>query len=190
VFEKSIASLLECVPLAAVVVDSGRSIRAANNLASETLVGRDGLHIDNQSRLRLNCRAADHEFSNLLGNAAPRHFKSVLCVSRGQERFPWLLQVTSLEARANGATSMVCWLDPRRPPTTDCSLLKAAFGLSPAEVRVATHLTNGDELSLIAGKLGIQQDTVRTHLKSTFRKMGIHRQQELVRVVTMLSFFC
>lgn len=159
-------------------------------MASETLVGRDGLYVDDHSRLRLNCRTADHEFGNLLDYAVPRHFQSVLSVPRGQERLPWLLQVKPIYASASDATHMVCWLDPRRPPATDCTLLKAAFGLSPAEVRVAVQLTNGDELGSVAEKLGIQQETVRSHLKATFRKMGIHRQQELVRVVTMLSFFC
>jgi DNA-binding CsgD family transcriptional regulator len=38
-----------------------------------------------------------------------------------------------------------------------------------------------------AALLGVQQATIRSELKSIFRKLGVSRQQDLVRVLTSLA---
>lgn len=82
---------------------------------------------------------------------------------------------------------LISWLDPQSPPRLDWKLLPAIFGLSPTESKVVTYLALGHDLASVAQQLGIRQDTVRAHLKATFRKMGIHRQQELIQTATMLT---
>jgi DNA-binding CsgD family transcriptional regulator len=63
------------------------------------------------------------------------------------------------------------------------AFLKNRFGLTPAEVRLVLRLVSGDSLRSAAKALGIQYETVRTHLKSVFQKTGTRRQAELVIVV-------
>ena len=63
------------------------------------------------------------------------------------------------------------------------AFLKNKFGLTPAEVRLVLRLVAGDSLRSAAKALGIQYETVRTHLKSVFQKTGTRRQAELVIVV-------
>jgi len=63
------------------------------------------------------------------------------------------------------------------------AFLKNRFGLTPAEARVVHRLVSGDSLRSAAKALGIQYETVRTHLKSIFQKTGTRRQVELVVVV-------
>jgi DNA-binding CsgD family transcriptional regulator len=63
------------------------------------------------------------------------------------------------------------------------AFLKNRFGLTPAEARLVLRLMAGDSLRAAANALGIQYETVRTHLKSIFQKTGTCRQAELVIVV-------
>jgi len=72
-------------------------------------------------------------------------------------------------------------LKESRMPQT--AFLKNRFGLTPAEARLVLRLMSGDSLHSAAKALGIQYETVRTHLKSIFQKTGTRRQAELVIVV-------
>ena len=60
------------------------------------------------------------------------------------------------------------------------AFLKNRFGFTPAEARLVLRLVSGDSLRSAAKALGIQYETVRTHLKSIFQKTGTRRQAELV----------
>jgi DNA-binding CsgD family transcriptional regulator len=66
------------------------------------------------------------------------------------------------------------------------SLLEALFDLTPAESRVAHLLVEGVPAPLLAQKLSVSAETVRTHIKSVLRKAGVHRQVDLVRLVSGL----
>lgn len=52
--------------------------------------------------------------------------------------------------------------------------------LSRRERDVVTHLLQGHRVVSIAELLGVSEHTVRNHLKSIFRKLGVHSQAELV----------
>jgi len=54
-----------------------------------------------------------------------------------------------------------------------------AYGLSPAEARVATHIADGGSVETYAAQAGVSRGTVRSQLKSVFAKTGVHRQAEL-----------
>jgi len=55
----------------------------------------------------------------------------------------------------------------------------AAFGLTPAESRVAVQLAAGASVPETADTLGVARSTVRTHLLQVFQKVGVNRQQDL-----------
>jgi DNA-binding CsgD family transcriptional regulator len=61
--------------------------------------------------------------------------------------------------------------------------LEDRFDLTPAEARLVVHLVAGASLRSCAKALGIKYQTVRSYLKSAFRKTGTHRQSELVLTV-------
>jgi len=52
--------------------------------------------------------------------------------------------------------------------------------LSSREKDVLSRLVTGQRVSTIAGSLYISPNTVRNHLKSIFRKIGVHSQAELL----------
>jgi pimeloyl-ACP methyl ester carboxylesterase/DNA-binding CsgD family transcriptional regulator len=61
------------------------------------------------------------------------------------------------------------------------------FGLTPAEVRLAERLRDGQSLKEAADALGTSINTVRNQLRAIFDKMGLKRQSDLVRALTELG---
>jgi len=55
--------------------------------------------------------------------------------------------------------------------------------LSPRERDVLEHLLDGHRVSTISQRLSVSEHTVRNHLKSMFRKLGVHSQPELIDFV-------
>src|SRR5690606_32396059 len=65
----------------------------------------------------------------------------------------------------------------------DAASLSAAFGLTPAEARVAMALTQGKALAKIAGDLNVSRTTIAFHMRNLFQKTGTRRQAELVALL-------
>ena len=101
--------------------------------------------------------------------------------------FAYPAKLSSMAANALAdCQAIVILIDPNeisRPPET---VLRAAYGLSEAEARLAAQLGSGDALEAITERLGIAKETGRSQLKSIFTKLGVHRQAELVTVLAPL----
>jgi len=59
----------------------------------------------------------------------------------------------------------------------------SSYGLTQAEARVALAAADGAMNGEIARKLRLSRNTIKTHLRRVYDKMGIRRQAELVRVL-------
>lgn len=81
---------------------------------------------------------------------------------------------------------MLFFYHPDSAPAIDSALLYAAFGLTPAECRVATLLAEGLPVKEIAAQLGTRQDTVRKQLHAIYHKTATNRQPELIRLLLHL----
>ncbi|WP_251231526.1 response regulator transcription factor [Adlercreutzia aquisgranensis] len=62
-------------------------------------------------------------------------------------------------------------------------LVAAAYKLTPRESEVVVLLAYGRTLAIIARDLQIAKGTARTHIESIYRKLGVHKQQELIDLV-------
>ena len=58
--------------------------------------------------------------------------------------------------------------------------LRAHFGLSKREAQVAALIAMGRSKIYIAEHLFIADNTVRTHAKNAYAKLGVHSNQELI----------
>ena len=66
-------------------------------------------------------------------------------------------------------------------PAIGTQLLKEVYGLTPAEVRVALAIADGETINRYADRRGISRNTAVSQLKRAFAKTGVRRQSELVR---------
>lgn len=64
--------------------------------------------------------------------------------------------------------------------------LEHHYGLTRAEAELATHLAQGESLERIASARRVTSETVRTQLRTIYKKTGTHRQGELVCLVGVL----
>jgi DNA-binding CsgD family transcriptional regulator len=88
---------------------------------------------------------------------------------------------SALTYQAVAAIAFVTDPAQRQRPTRD--VLKARFGLTPAECRVALLLGDGHAPRKIANMIGVTDNTVRSQIKSIFSKTGVNRQGELIRLL-------
>ena len=63
---------------------------------------------------------------------------------------------------------------------------RAALELSPRELAVARMVSEGLTDKEIAQHLGVELSTVRTYLKRTFMKLGVHRRGGLAAAIGRL----
>lgn len=59
----------------------------------------------------------------------------------------------------------------------------SVFGLSPAQLRVSEAIARGLDLTTIAKLLGVQPNTVRTHVRRMFERLDVNSQPALVRAL-------
>ena len=61
--------------------------------------------------------------------------------------------------------------------------MQEQFKLSNRETEVAELIMRGNSVSSIAETLVISENTVRTHTKHIYTKLGIHKRQEMLDLV-------
>ena len=71
-------------------------------------------------------------------------------------------------------------------PQPSESVLCRYFALSAAEARLARGIATGKSLDVLANQLNITTQTARHELKSVFAKLNVHRQPELVALLSLL----
>jgi DNA-binding CsgD family transcriptional regulator len=76
--------------------------------------------------------------------------------------------------------------DPSSKPTSRAAVLRALYGLTPTESRLADLLLQGFEVREAADHLRTTLETARFHLKRVLAKTGAHRQTELMRLMLSL----
>jgi len=100
---------------------------------------------------------------------------------------PLVIRVLPVEGAARspflGARALLILSDLERRSVPDGGMLSQAFGLSPAEARLAALIAAGLSPERAAEELGIARETARNQLKAVFAKTGTHRQSELAALL-------
>jgi DNA-binding CsgD family transcriptional regulator len=129
-------------------------------------------------------------------SGAPRRQRFDPCVSGGALRIarrdgaPLKVLVAPMpEAQHGGAGgAMVLIDDPERKGVPGPEALKALFGLTTAEARLARRLGHGDATAPeIAAEFALSPQTIRTQMKSIHRKMEVSHQAEISAIISRLG---
>lgn len=75
--------------------------------------------------------------------------------------------------------------DGERPLSLEdrCAAATLMFGLTPREGEILVLLAKGRTIAIIARDLQIAKGTARTHTERIYRKLDVHKQQELIDLV-------
>lgn len=172
-------------------VDAAGSFVYMNAVLEQIFETRDGLLLARDG-ISASTGAAARELRLALSKATLGGAGSTVAVPRPSGKPPYSVLVSPVLKRLLflgrfQASAFLVVSDPCSQPTTDLLTLQRAFGLTPAEARVAWRLASGSTLRHIAAELNISIHTARTHLKRALAKTGSNRQSELVRRILMLG---
>lgn len=85
-----------------------------------------------------------------------------------------------------GARLLLVFRDPSAGDASLAQRLCVTYGLTPAEGDVVVLFGEGLSILQIAGRRNVTQLTIRQQMKSVYRKMGIHRQVDLLGILVGL----
>src|SRR5215467_12177220 len=185
--EQAKGIVLDQIDHGVVLIDSGGRVLFTNRAADEILALGDGLSLTADG-LRAGTRADTRRLESLVAEALKVAGGGTMRVARPSLAEPWL--VLAAPARSHGwwpldtrAAAVVFITDPARAPTLSCSMLRQLFDLTPTEAKVALSIAAGNDVPESAREFRISANTVHTHMRHIFRKLGVRRQAEVVRVL-------
>ncbi len=186
----SLAQLLDTTLLGVLALDRRGRIVETNTRALRILRRGDGV-IDRDGFLHARFPTDHAKLQRLIANALPHWGQTVsggsMLVRRSSGRLPLTLHISPVEHRADfGAqriAALVLLVDPVERPQIDPAILQATLRLTQAESHVAAALAAGYSVREIAVATHRTQATVRVHIRSIHRKLGLSHQADLVRLV-------
>jgi len=187
------AEALNAVGHAVFQTDGHGLIRHVNGAGGILLRNRDGISVD-RGALRAATPADTARLRHLIGSAAATaggvgiEHGGRLLVGRPSGRRPLRVLVAPATGSqdpfgAREPRALVFIADPDRHPLPSEIEVRALFGLTAAEARLARALADGLTLTEAARQFEQSPATLRTRLKAVFDKTDTHRQSELVQLI-------
>jgi len=188
------SALFDALPQAVFALDETGGVLLANSAADGLIAAGDGIWIeDGRLRTSLAAEQASLEASIRSAIDPPKRGSTAWTrASRPSRRLPYAIFVGPLQAAneeliAAGAKALVVVHDPCLLRVPELDALTSVYGLTETQARLASALGTGHSLESAAASLHMQPATARSHLKCIFAKLGVNRQQDLVRILTSLA---
>jgi DNA-binding CsgD family transcriptional regulator len=122
--------------------------------------------------------------------AGPTPLQTVIVRGASVASTPLILDVMPMPSLLLGFTSgprvVVVARGARGIHARKAALLRAAYGLTPAETEIALLLAQAKSAEAIAQERQVAVCTVRDQIKSVLAKLGVSRQVELVLKISEL----
>lgn len=177
---------LEHMPIPIVIVDEQLTVIAANAKASRTQ-GPQQSYTLVDGQLSFNAAKQDH----ILKASIQRCLLDQETAIYKPEGLSGINKVTlicnPLQLSQTEPSRYVAILvaDHNNEVALSDSALQDTYAITPAESRLINELVQGESLKEISVKRHVSMNTLRTHLKSVFGKMGVKRQSELIKCVLL-----
>ena len=190
----SLTGLPDNTRIGVIHLDRRGRVTEANDSARSILRRGDGLS-DRGGFLCTRQPADNARLERLLGKALPRWDDTATGSSMAVRRPPALLPLEvhispvstrQMDFGLRDVAALVLVVDPASRPRLDAGLVAEILGLSPAESQVAVMMAEGKTIGDVASATSRQVSTVKVLTRRAYRKLGISRQVELVRLVLSL----
>lgn len=174
--------------LGTVILNADLDVVYLNSVANQLLKNNSGIARVG-GKLRLMRHQDNQQLQQVLINllSDQKHsVPTVIPIERPGGQSPLFLTMRQLplQDRLDDTHHIALYLsDPELRQIDQTQLVMDAFGLTFQEARLVIALANGGTLDEFAGDLGISKNTARSHLYSTFRKVGVSQQSSLVSLV-------
>jgi len=192
----SLTQLLDNTRVGVIDLDRRGRVVEANDRARFLLRRGNGLQ-DRDGFLRAWLPADNARLEQLLARALPTFNNEAatggsMTVRRSSGLPSLVVHVNPVTVRQTDfgrrpVAALVLVVDPGERPRIDPRLVAETLGLTPAESAVAVLLSQGKTVRDIAAETGRREVSVYRHLRQIYKKQGISRQTDLVRLVLSLS---
>lgn len=194
-------SALDRLPSGVLLLDAGGTVAFANRAAERMLEEGDGLRLRNLSGnanpgdLVADNAVAGKAIQDAIGATLKRdpyvtpHFSKCVAVPRTSGLASYTLQFSALGKHNEfGAFAAVIFIaDGARDLEVDPAVLQRAYGLTPAEARVAVTLLECSSAQEVADTLGTSPNTVRSQIKQIYAKLGVDTRARFVKLLLGLA---
>ncbi|HEY4215119.1 MAG TPA: helix-turn-helix transcriptional regulator [Steroidobacteraceae bacterium] len=186
---QALAHSLEGCAFGLLVLDSAGRTLETNAIAEQYLREGDGLRRLGTGIVKLPEPAEGQLRAWLASGIPPTDTRGHLTIKR-PTKLPLSAVLSQLPpTRTSWLSPDPRWLmlifDPERRITASAASLEQTLGVTARESEVAARLFEGFGPIEIARQLGVSRETVRSQLKSIFRKTGTRSQAELVRSIAL-----
>ena len=172
---------------ALVIVTNRGLIEFVSAAANKFLETKSGLSIDHNhlvaelvpDNLRL-----QNAIDTVIDVKTTRDHSVGIYIHRTQHPKPYYLTVSRMpkqpDDRRDGHNALILIKDLEQNYESWASRLKEEFALSPREIECVVLLTERRDVSEVAQVMNVCIETIRQYIKSTFKKMDVQKQHELV----------
>ncbi len=186
-------AMLSRLSAAAFMLDR-RGLVISMNPAGEQMVRSGDCMAVIQRRLRMLDPARSVQWEGILMQAlgaggyecAPGGMTVLRGSARGTLQLLALPFLPEGSAKGSAARVLVFVHDPAALPRPRAELMRAIYGLTPTEGKLADLMLEGHEIGQIADRMRVTLGTARFHLKRVMAKTGARRQVELMRLMLLL----
>ena len=191
----SVANLLDSPRIGVIHLDRQGRIVETNDRARAILRRGDGVS-DRDGELRAYEPAAHARLERLIAGALPTSgavaVSESMLIRRSSMAAPFVVHVKPVDAPqmdfgAQRVAVLVLIAEPGYQARIDPSLVAETLGLTLKESQVAVWLVEGKTVREIAVETGRQESSIHWHLKQIYRKQGLSRQIDLVRLVLSIA---
>ena len=178
-------------------LDRRGQIMAANDRARAILRHGDGI-MDRGGVLRARVSADHARLERLVADALPTSGAVAVSGSMLLHRTAMLpsfvvhvkpVVAPQMDFGAQRVAALVLLVEPGLQSRIDPSLVAESLGFTPAESQVAVWLAEGKTVREIAEATGRRERSIHWHLRQIYRKQGLSRQADLVRLVLSVVEF-
>lgn len=188
----SLNSLLNHIPVGVVLLNAESEILLTNELAEETLQLNQGLCqqgrilVTQEEDSTLLLQQYVRELSELGSEASNSRGLPITSIGQSEQQNMVILSPINHLSNADleKSASVVLFISPSRPDIElDLTAFAEGYKLTPKEQRIVNYIAQGVAPPDIADKIFVSYNTVRTQLKSVFKKTSVSSQSELASLV-------
>jgi DNA-binding CsgD family transcriptional regulator len=176
-----------------VLVSDKGTVAFHNRAAEDILSSKKSIHVNRNGTLacgtaRDSARLRATISSVFAASEASNNFGGRLTVSRPDGKHPLDITITPFKEQNRYSAgseqfALVLISDLEKSIASREDALRADYGLTKAEARLAKLLADGHPLPEVGELLNISPNTARTHLKRIFTKTETNRQSSLVKLI-------
>lgn len=186
------AMAIEPRPRALMLLAADLEVRFCNRAATEIVEARQGVCI-RAGRLALTDADRHERLTTAVASLihSPLPFDRLepvvlfLLPARGVGAMQMVVEACAPAGVLGGSVLLVSLHVHSRPRRISRGFFALAYHLTASEAEVVVQLFDGLSISVVAARLGVSINTVKTHLKSVFMKCEVRSQGELIKLVAL-----